>query len=147
MITMEGWTMYVSKKKKDQTPIPRALVFPRDIGWVGPYACPARWPCLKMMMIICLMRKTPSKLAKKFSSAGIKAHKKDCVYFNTLHIGKSARDNPKRYCRWFSVHCSSKKFERMARAAMDICLRVLKKINKSRVDSISVMNSVLIISP
>ena len=38
------------------------------------------------------------------------------------------------------------KFERMARKAMDICLRVLKESNKSRFDSYSVRNSVLIIS-
>ena len=35
-------------------------------------------------------------------------------------------------------HCSSKKFERMAREAMDICLRVLKESSKSRFDSYSV---------
>ena len=28
-------------------------------------------------------------------------------------VGKSARDNPERYCGWFLIHCSSKKFERM----------------------------------
>ena len=39
-----------------------------------------------------------------------------------------------------------KKFERMAREAMDICLWVLKESNKSRFDSYSVRNSVLIIS-
>ena len=36
------------------------------------------------------------------------------------------------------------KFERMARESMDICLRVLKESNKSRFDSYSVRNSVLI---
>ena len=61
-------------------------------------------------------------------------------------VGKSARDNPERHCGWFWVHCSSKKFERMAREAMDVCLRVLKESNKSRFDSYSVRNSVLIIS-
>ena len=61
-------------------------------------------------------------------------------------VGKSARDNPERYCGWFWVNCSSKKFERMAREAMDVCLRVLKESNKSRFDSYSVRNSVLIIS-
>ena len=50
---------------------------------------------------------------------------------------KSAFDNPERYCGWFWIHCSSKKFERMAREAMEICLRVLKKSNKSRFDSYS----------
>ena len=34
----------------------------------------------------------------------------------------------------------------MAREAMDLCLRVLKESNKSRFDSYSVNNSVLIIS-
>ena len=47
---------------------------------------------------------------------------------------------------WFWVHFSSKKFKRLAREAMDICLRVLKESNKSRFDSYSVRNSVLIIS-
>ena len=61
-------------------------------------------------------------------------------------VGKSARDKPNRYCGWFWAHCFSKKFERMAGEAMDICLRVLKESNKSRFDSYSVRNSVLIIS-
>ena len=34
----------------------------------------------------------------------------------------------------------------MAQEAMDVCLRVLKESNKSRFDSYSVRNSVLIIS-
>ena len=55
-------------------------------------------------------------------------------------VGKSARDNPERYCGWFSVHCFSKKFQRMAREAMQICLPVLKETNKSRFDSYSVRN-------
>ena len=37
-------------------------------------------------------------------------------------------------------------FERMAREAMDVCFRVLKRNSKSRFDSYSVRNSVLIIS-
>ena len=61
-------------------------------------------------------------------------------------VRKSARDNPERYCGCFWFHCSSKKFQRMARVAMDLCLRVLKKSNKSRFDSYSLGNSVLIIS-
>ena len=28
-------------------------------------------------------------------------------------MGNSARDNPERQCRWFQVHCSLKKFERI----------------------------------
>ena len=55
-------------------------------------------------------------------------------------VGKSARDNPERHCGWFLVHCFSKKFQRMAREAMDVCLRVLKESNKSRFDSYSVKN-------
>ena len=50
-----------------------------------------------------------------------------------------------RYCGRFWVHCSSKKFERMAREAMDVCLLLLKENNKSRFDSFSVRNSVFII--
>ena len=49
-------------------------------------------------------------------------------------------------CGWFLVHCFSKKFQTMAREAMDVCLRVLKESNKSRFDSYSIRNSVLIIS-
>ena len=60
-------------------------------------------------------------------------------------VGKSARDNPERYCGWFLVHCFSKKFQTMAREAMDVCLRVLKESNKSRFDNYRVKNSVLII--
>ena len=37
-------------------------------------------------------------------------------------VGKSARDNREGYCGWFLVHCSSKKFERMAREDMDVCM-------------------------
>ena len=42
---------------------------------------------------------------------------------------------------------SSKKLERMARETTDICLPVLKESNKSRFDSYSVRNSVLIKFP
>ena len=61
-------------------------------------------------------------------------------------VGKSACDKPERYYGWFWVHCSSKKFERMAQEAMDICLWVLKESNKCMFDSYNVRNSVLIIS-
>ena len=61
-------------------------------------------------------------------------------------VGKSAREYPERYCGLLRVHCFSKKCERMAREAMDVCLRVLKESSKSRFDSYSVRNSVLIIS-
>ena len=61
-------------------------------------------------------------------------------------VGKSARANLERYCGWFWVHCSSKKFERMARETMDKCLRVLKESNKSRFESYRVRNSELIVS-
>ena len=50
-----------------------------------------------------------------------------------------------RYCGRFWVHCSSKKFERMAREAMDVCLLLLKENNKSRFNSFSVRDSVFII--
>ena len=61
-------------------------------------------------------------------------------------VGKSARNNPERYCGWFLIHCFSKKFQRMAWETMDVCLRVLKESNKSRFDSYSVRNKSLIIS-
>ena len=44
--------------------------------------------------------------------------------FSRKVVGKSACDNPERYCG--GIHCCLKKFERMAREAMGICLRVLK---------------------
>ena len=74
-----------------------------------------------------------------------------CVSRNTYillysYFMKSAHDNPKRYFVWFWVHSSSKKIERIAREAMDICLWVLKESKKSRFDSCGVRNSVLIIS-
>ena len=68
------------------------------------------------------------------------------LLFRERFSEKCARDNPERYCGWFWILCSSKKFERMAREAMDVCLRVLKESNKSRFDSYSVRNSVLVIS-
>ena len=52
-------------------------------------------------------------------------------------VGKSARYNPERYCGWCRVLWSSKKFEKMAREATDICLRVLKESNKSMFDRYS----------
>ena len=63
-------------------------------------------------------------------------------------VEKSVRDNPERYCGWFWVHCSSMIFEKNGTRdkARDVCLRVLKGSNKSRFDSYSVRNSVLIIS-
>ena len=52
-----------------------------------------------------------------------------------------------RYCEWFGVHCSSKKFERMAWEAIDVCLQLLKKESSNRrFDSYSARNSILIIS-
>ena len=53
---------------------------------------------------------------------------------------------PKGIVGGFEFTVLSKKFKRMAREAMDMCLRVLKESNKSRFDSYSVRNSVLLIS-
>ena len=53
---------------------------------------------------------------------------------------------PKSIVGGFEFTVLSKKFERMAREAMDICLRVLKESNKSRFNSYSVRSSVLLIS-
>ena len=60
--------------------------------------------------------------------------------FQAKVVGKSARDNPEGCCGWFWVHCFSKNFQRIAREAMDVLLRVLKERNKSRFDSYSVKN-------
>ena len=57
-------------------------------------------------------------------------------------VGKSTRKQPERYCRWFWVDCSSKKFKRMTLKAMDVCLRVLKESNKSKFDRCNFRNSV-----
>ena len=56
-------------------------------------------------------------------------------------------DNPKGIAGGveFTEH-SSKKFERMARETIDICLPVLKESNKSRFNNAVIRNSVLIIS-
>ena len=56
---------------------------------------------------------------------------------STKVVGKSARDNPERYCGWFCLPCSPKKIERMAPEAMDIRSRVLMESNKNRFDSYS----------
>ena len=42
-------------------------------------------------------------------------------------VGKIACGNPDRYCGWFWF-CSWKKFERMVREAMEMCLRVLSSL-------------------
>ena len=61
-------------------------------------------------------------------------------------VGKVHATIPKGIVGGFEFTVLSKKFERMAREAMDIGLRVLKESNKSRFDSYSVRNSVLLIS-
>ena len=61
-------------------------------------------------------------------------------------VGKSARDSPERYCGWFLVHCFSNKFQRMAREAMDVCLRGLKETTKVGSTATVSRTSVLIIS-
>ena len=59
---------------------------------------------------------------------------------------KQCKLQSRKYCGWFWDHCSSTRFEGMAREAMDACLRVLKKQNKSGFDSYSARDTVLIIS-
>ena len=61
------------------------------------------------------------------------------------HSNAASYAGYQRCIGWFWVHCSSKKFERMAREAMDVCLLLLKENNKSRFDSFSVRDSVFII--
>ena len=57
--------------------------------------------------------------------------------FSRKVVGKSARDNPERYCEWLCLPCYPKEIEIMAREASDICSRVLMESNKSRFDSYS----------
>ena len=68
-----------------------------------------------------------------------------CSSIATLCCAKNRRCQSSRVTSPL-VHCSSKKFERMARGAMDICLRLLKKSKKGRFYSCSVRSSILIIS-
>ena len=84
--------------------------------------------------------------ALKNTLAKCKLNSKSYTAISWKVLGKSACDNPERYCGWFRVHCSSKNFERMARKAIDLSLLVLKESNENRFDSYSVRNSVLIIS-
>ena len=75
-------------------------------------------------------------------------------YFSFLSFQKHqrAREKVPSFVQLFrerlskKVHCFSKEFQRMAREAMDIYLRVLKESNKSRFDSYSLRNKSLIIS-
>ena len=97
-------------------------------------------PSMSLVLIIFM-------LTTCISSRHLHAH--CCTTYTAISrkgVGKSAHDYPERYRGCFGVHCTSKKFERMAREAMDICLRMLKESNNRRVDSYSVRNSVLIIS-
>ena len=66
--------------------------------------------------------------------------------FSRKVVKESAHNNTERYCGWFWAHCFAKKFERMAREAMNVCLWVLKESNKGRFDSPSVRNSGFVIS-
>ena len=62
-------------------------------------------------------------------------------------VGKSARDNPESYSAGdFEFTVLQRLIERMAREAMNICLRMLKESNKSRFDSYSARNSELIVA-
>ena len=67
-------------------------------------------------------------------------------YISRKVVAESTRDNPEMYCGWFLVHFSWKEFERIAQEAKEVCLWVLKESNKSRLDSYTVRNRVLIIS-
>ena len=64
-------------------------------------------------------------------ASGLRLHAGLYTAISRKVVEKSARDKPERYCGWFWIHCSSKKVERMVFEAMDICLRVLKEIERS----------------
>ena len=67
-------------------------------------------------------------------------------YFEKGYWKKCRRQSRKVLWVRFWVHCSWKKFARMARETINLCLRLLKKSGKSNFGSYSVRNSVLIIS-
>ena len=71
----------------------------------------------------------------------VRLKKKNWVVWDTAVsrkvVGKSERDNPERYCGWFSFHCFFKEVSKNGKKG-HVCLRVLKKSNKSRFDSYSV---------
>ena len=71
----------------------------------------------------------------------------DCIQLFRERLSEKVHATiPKGIVGGFEFTVLSKKFERMAQEAMDICLRVLKESNKSRFDSYSFRNSVLLIS-
>ena len=61
-------------------------------------------------------------------------------------VGKSACDNPERYCGLFWDHCSSQKFWKNGTRDHGLCFPGLKRSSKSRFYSYGVRKSVLIIS-
>ena len=61
-------------------------------------------------------------------------------------VGKTARDNPAKGIVSIVGGFQLTVLHRMVREIMDVRLRMLKESNKSRLDSYSVRNSVLIIS-
>ena len=67
------------------------------------------------------------------------------IYEIYSYFQKGCRKKFTRQSRKVSWVVLSSLFERMAREAMEVCLRELKESNKSRFDSYSVRNSVLII--
>ena len=46
----------------------------------------------------------------KLSYLGIYTRERKYTAISRKVVGKTAHDNPERYCGWFCVHCSSKKF-------------------------------------
>ena len=112
-----------------------AVLFLIFVGiWRSTESCSLSWKCCQTQCSLyallsgcCLYKKTGIRK----NGGNNKLTVKTCVYTAVSRkvVGKSARDNPERYCGWFLVHCFSKKFQRMAREATDICLRVLKEGN------------------
>ena len=52
-------------------------------------------------------------------------------------VGKTARDNPESIVGGFEFSFFQRNLKELARKAMEMCLRVLKERNKSRIDSYS----------
>ena len=91
--------------------------------------CDKNWEAFLQKCVVIEFPKTFDPLHKNKNQPRPKGAQEAKLYtaISRKVVGKSACDNPERYCRWFWVQCSSKKFERMAREAMDECLQMLKK--------------------
>ena len=80
---------------------------------------------------------------------GVPVNRSTCLCIQLFRERLSEKEHatiPKGIVGGFEFTVLLKKFEKMTREAMDLCLKVLKESNKTKFDSYSVRNNVLIIS-